>query len=125
LKRVIKIVGTASLTILSGCASHRDAGAALVTAGAVVATAGAVAATGHTTCGTDYFSCTRATSKNGAVAAGAVGAGVALAAAGAAIEANASDETTRPAASSNTGSGTNGWRLIRKPNENAGDPETP
>jgi hypothetical protein len=97
---------------LVGCASERDAGAALVGAGAIVAIVASEAASDSIVCTRE--ACSAATSKHAAAAAAGVGAGVAIAAAGAALQDddNASDHNVRVGSSSHA---TGSWRLVRAP----------
>jgi hypothetical protein len=109
-----------ALMVVTGCASQRETGAALVGTGLVVAVVTAEAATGQRVVTSQGYAAS--TSRNGGAAAVGVGAGVALAAAGAALAENAPDDAPRAGRAGTAPSG--GWRLVR-PAETAGslDPE--
>ena len=100
---------------IDGCATHREAGAALVGTGLVVAVVTASAATEHGTLMPEGYS--RSTSVHGGAATAGVAAGVALAAAGSALERERPDDVGPSSRVANGAAPRRSWRLVRPASE--------
>lgn len=116
--RLSEALSVLALLGSAGCASRHDAGEALIGAGTLVAIASSEAATRHGVC--VETGCAAQTSRHAAQAAAGVGAGVALAAVGAALESQDSgDVASRPVAPPPPAGS---YRLVRKPEESEEPP---
>lgn len=109
-------LGVLSLAGSSACASRHDTGEALVATGAVVAVVSSQAAAGRVGC--LQRGCAAQTSRRSAQAAVGVAAGVALAAAGAALASEPSVDSTSPKPRAVPTPESGGWRLVREPDAN-------
>jgi hypothetical protein len=111
-----------ALLSMMGCASQRDAGAALVDTGLVVAVAAAEAATEQRVFTPGGYSAS--TSRHAGEAAAGVAAGVALAAVGSALASGAPDDAPHVQQPRSVAPASSGWRLVR-PAEDAESSEDP
>jgi hypothetical protein len=109
------------LPFVLGCATQRDAGAALVGTGLVVAVVAAEATTRPTAVTPTGYSAS--TSRHGAAAAAGVVAGVALAAVGSALAEGAPDDALPAQHVGAVASRPRGWRLVRPPEDASGSPD--